>query len=259
MRVRFPSPAPRHPLHVTRSTSPLQIDCTECGCSLATGSSQSGRQTGETHRQFVVLCWAETRAGRSPAAKMPECVSGRRGAPTTRTGLVKVTGRSTASVAGQVSTEVSRGAHRLIQARVGGVDAGPVPLRSPGRESDLLGPGPIGRGLDGVEGHLGRRRGSLPSPHRRPAAVLHLRHRPSGRRADGAGRCHTGHADPQPDHGPDIERVRSAWPGLAADAACGWTYRVRTPTSPPVVAATDHPAQVLRDNPEDSYSLEASA
>lgn len=47
-------------------------------------------------------------------------------------------------------------------------------------------------------------------------------------------------------------------PGLASRLTLpvGWTYRVRTLTKPLVVATEHHPAQVLQDNLEDSYSEE---
>ncbi len=47
-------------------------------------------------------------------------------------------------------------------------------------------------------------------------------------------------------------------PGLASRLTlpAGWTYRVRTLTKPLVVATEDHPAQVLQDTLEDSYSEE---
>jgi hypothetical protein len=47
-------------------------------------------------------------------------------------------------------------------------------------------------------------------------------------------------------------------PGLASRLMLptGWTYRVRTLTEPLVVATEDHPAQVLQDDLEDSYSEE---
>ncbi len=47
-------------------------------------------------------------------------------------------------------------------------------------------------------------------------------------------------------------------PGLASRLTlpAGWTYRVRTLTKPLVVSTEDHPAQVLQDNLEDSYSEE---
>jgi hypothetical protein len=47
-------------------------------------------------------------------------------------------------------------------------------------------------------------------------------------------------------------------PGLASRLTLptGWTYRVRTLTTPLVVATENHPAQVLQDNLENSYSEE---
>jgi len=49
-------------------------------------------------------------------------------------------------------------------------------------------------------------------------------------------------------------------PGLASRLTLptGWTYRVRTLTRPLVVATEDHPAQVLQDSLEDSYSEETA-